>query len=140
MSIKAFLRQNAIPAVNKKIVVSPRFIGEDKKPLEWEIRPLSEDENTRIKDSCTVRSVFKGRQTTDFNGNRYTRLLCARSVAFPDLTDDELQKSYGVIGEEELLGAMLLPGEFADLMAFVHEINGFDAEGFQEAKQEAKNS
>ncbi len=38
------------------------------------------------------------------------------------------------------MGAMLLPGEFTALMQYVHEINGFDAEGFEEAKAEVKNS
>lgn len=140
MSIKAFLRQNAIPAINKKLVVSQRFADEEGNPMEWDIRPISEDENTKIKADCTHRTAFKGRQTADFDGSRYTRRLCSKSVAFPELTDAELQKSYGVTSEEDLLGAMLLPGEFTILMQFVHEINGFDAESFQEAKAEAKNS
>lgn len=96
------------------------------KPVEWEVRPISEDENIRIKESCTIRTVFKGRQSADFNGTRYTRMLCARSVASPDLKDAELQKSYGVTDEEDLLGVMLLPSEFTTLMQFVHSVNGFD--------------
>lgn len=140
MSMKAFLRQNAIPVVNKKLVVSSRFQDEKGQPVEWELRPISEDENTKIKDDCTSRMVFKGRQTVDFNSNGYLRQLCAKSVVFPDLADAELQKSYGVMGEEELLGAMLLPGEFTTLMQFVQEVNGFDADRFEEAKAEVKNS
>lgn len=140
MSIKAFLRQNAIPVQNKKLVVSPRFLDEDGKPMEWELCPLSEDENAKIKDSCTARTIFKGRQSASFDGNRYTRLLCVKSIVFPELADAELQKSYCVTDSEDLLGAMLLPGEFTALMQFVHEVNGFDAENFEEAKEEAKNS
>lgn len=140
MSIKAFLRPNAMQITNQKMVVSKRFVAEDGKPIEWEICPISEDENDRIKESCTVRTAFKGRMTANFNGNRYTRMLCVRSVAYPDLTDAELQKSYGVTDSEDLLGVMLLPGEFTTLMQFVHTINGFDVDGFEEAKQETKNA
>lgn len=140
MSMKAFLRQNAIAAPNRKLAVSSRFVDDKGHPQQWELRPISEDENTRIKDNCTSKKVFKGRQTIDFNSNRYLRQLCAKSVVFPDLSDAELQKSYGVIGEEDLLGVMLLPGEFTNLMQFVQEANGFDADGFEEAKNEVKNS
>jgi hypothetical protein len=48
------------------------------------------------------------------------------SVAFPDLKNDELQRSYAVMGAESLLQKMLFPGEYAKLLQKVQELNGFD--------------
>lgn len=140
MDIKAFLRQNAIPAVNKKLVVSPRFIDEDKKPVEWELRPISEGENSKIRESCTARTVFQGRQTANFNSNRYLNALCVASVVYPDLKNADLQRSYGVTDAEDLLSTMLLPGEYTELLQYVQSVNGYTSETFQEAKTEIKNS
>lgn len=139
MSLSAFLKQNSVTPENKKVVVSKRFV-EKGKPVEWEIRAVSEDANSKIRNSCTKTTTFKGRPTSDFNRNLYLQKLCAAAVVFPDLKDAELQKSYGVVGEAELLAEMLLPGEFGYLLEIVQEMNGYDADRFEEYKEEAKNS
>lgn len=139
MSLSAFLKQNSVTPENKKVVVSKRFV-EKGKPVEWEIRAVSEDANSKIRNSCTKNTTFKGRPTSDFNRNLYLQKLCAAAVVFPDLKDAELQKSYGVVGEAELLAEMLLPGEFGYLLEIVQEMNGYDADRFEEYKEEAKNS
>ena len=36
-SLSAFMAQNAKKVENRKIVASTRFVGEDGKPMEWEI-------------------------------------------------------------------------------------------------------
>jgi len=141
MSIKAFLKQNVAPIANLKVAVSQRFRDENGDPMEWELRAISEDENTRLKEDCTTRKRVKGgRLITNFNAHLYSRKLCTASIVFPSLADAELQASYAVTDSEELLGAMLLPGEFAELSKAAQEINGFDLEDFEEAKEEAKNS
>ncbi|MEA4827062.1 MAG: phage portal protein [Clostridium sp.] len=139
MGLNAFLKQNTITPENKKVVISKRFV-ENNKPIEWEIKAVSEDVNSKIRNSCTKNTVFKGKATNDFDRNRYLQKLCAASVVFPDLKDAELQKSYGVIGEGELLSEMLLPGEFGYLLEIVQEINGYDADRTEEYKEEVKNS
>lgn len=139
MGLNAFLKQNTIIPENRKVVISKRFV-ENNKPVEWEIKAVSEDVNSKIRNSCTKSTVFKGKATNDFNRNLYLQRLCAASVVFPDLKDAELQKSYGVVGEAELLSEMLLPGEFGYLLEIVQEINGYDADRTEEYKQEVKNS
>ena len=49
---KCFMADNAIKAENKKYVASRRFIGEDKKPVEWELRVVPNDEVEQITKSC----------------------------------------------------------------------------------------
>jgi hypothetical protein len=64
--------------------------------------------------------------------------MTAASVAYPNLNDAELQNSYGVMGAEALLEAMLTAGEYITLSGKVAEINGFN-ESVEELVEEAKN-
>lgn len=137
---EAFLRENAITPEPVKAVISKRFSGKDKKPVEWVLQPITEKKHTEIKKSCTARKWVRGRLTTEFNNQLYLLRLAAASVAFPDLKDADLQKNWGVVGEAELLAAMLLPGEMAELQSRVQEINGFDAELMEQETDEIKNS
>ena len=56
---------------------------------------------------------------------------------FPDLNDAALQDSWGVTKPEDLVGAMLIGGEFDDYITAVFETNGFKDE--PELVDEAKN-
>lgn len=137
MSLKSFLRESAKQPENIKVIISRRFLDENGEPERWELKAITDDEHSKIKDACTVKSIFKGRQTSTFNSPRYTRLLAAASVVYPDLNDAELQKSYGVIGADEVLGKMLIAGEMTELQRIVQELDGFDLE---ESMTEVKNS
>lgn len=65
--------------------------------------------------------------------------MITRCVVEPDLQNIELQDSYGVNNPEALLMAMVdLPGEYANLQAFVSELCGFDVT-MEEKVEEAKN-
>lgn len=139
MSLKAFLAQNAAQPKNKEVIIGNRFI-EDGKPVPFIIKAISEDTNGKIRNDSTISNTFKGKQTTKLDTNKYLGKLVAASVVSPDLKDAELQGSYGVIGEDNLIRTMLLPGEFANLLEAVQALNGFDAEKFDEIKTEAKNS
>lgn len=139
MSLTAFFRDKAKKPENQKIVVSNRF-QENGKPIPWEIRAITEDEDAKIKSDCTTVNVFKGRQTTKFDSQKYTNKLIAACVLFPDLRDAELQKSYGVTSDDALVKAMLISGEHANLLQAVNEINGFNAERVDDTKEEVKNS
>ncbi|WP_283606490.1 phage tail assembly chaperone [Faecalispora anaeroviscerum] len=139
MSLSAFFRDQAIKPENQKIIVSERF-QENGKSIPWEIRAITEEEDAKIKEDCTTVSIFKGRQTTKFHNQKYTNKVIAACVVFPDLKNAELQKSYGVVSDDALVQAMLLPGEHTNLLQIINEINGFDAEKAETAKEEIKNS
>ena len=65
-------------------------------------------------------------------------LLAATCTVYPDLNNLDLQDSYGVMGAEELLKVMLLPGEYANYLGKVQEICGFD-KNMNDLVEEAKN-
>ena len=80
----------------------------------------------------------RGQYTQEIDTNKYIGLLACACTVFPNLNDAELQNSYGVMCADELLKAMLLPGEYADYLMKVQEICGFD-KSTQELVDEAKN-
>lgn len=143
--LNAFLSQNAIKVENRKYVASERFIGEDGKAIEWELKAIDSDRDRQLRKDSTIRvpvlnkkGKATGQYTSETDFNTYTLKLCVETVVFPDLHDAELQNSYGVMGAEELLTTMLTPGEYTDLSSEVGEVNGFDR-NFEDKVEEAKN-
>lgn len=139
-NLSAFLAQNAKKVDNRKIAASTRFVGADGKPMEWEITCITAGENQKIrKDSIRNIPVAgkRGQYTQDFDTAQYQAKLAVRCTVFPDLNDKELQDSYGVMGAEQLISAMLTPGEFDNYILAITELNGFNADG--ELIDEAKN-
>lgn len=109
-------------------------------PHPFVIRSITQAENAQIRKSCTV---------TDFNRKTHqketvtdsqlyiTRLLVACTVD-PCFKDAEFQSAYGVMGAEALVEKLLTPGQYAELVSAVEEINSFDND-MQELVDEAKN-
>jgi len=131
-SLKAFL--NPIRAENKEVVISDRF-QEDGKPVPFVIRPITQKENEQLLKKHTKRDK-RGNDVFDRTG--YIHELVASAVVFPDLKNAELQQTYGVLGETELLKAMLYVGEFATLAQAVQELSGLDVD-INEEIEEVKN-
>lgn len=140
-NLSAFLSQNAVKVENTKYVASKRFLDENKKPIEWEICVITPEEDEELRKSCLRRVPVPGKRNqfmpeTDFNA--YVGKLAARCTVFPNLNDAELQNSYGVMGDVKLLKTMLTPGEYADYVAKVQEVNGFQI-SMEDLVEEAKN-
>lgn len=131
-SLNAFL--NPTKLENKEVIVSNRF-QEDGKPVPFVIKPISQKENKKLIKKYT-KTNKKGVET--FDRAEYVQALTASAVVFPDLKNSELQKAYGVLGEEELLGVMLYAGEFAELAQAVQELSGLD-EDINDNIEEVKN-
>ena len=131
-SLRAFL--NPIQAENKEVIVSNRF-QEDGKPVPFTIRPITQEENKLLIKRFTKRDK-KGNET--FDRAEYVQSMTASAVVFPDLTNAELQKAYGVLGESALLQKMLYVGEYAELARAVQELSGLDSD-INEDIEEAKN-
>lgn len=130
-SLKAFL--NPIIAQNEKVVVSKRFI-EEGKPVEWEIKPITSEENEMLLKKH-MRKDKKGNEV--FDKVAYMNEMVANCVVYPDLLNADLQKHYEAMGSVQLLNRMLLVGEFAVLSQAVQEISGLQSEN--ELIEEAKN-
>lgn len=136
----AFMAGNVEKVENKKIVISNRFKDENGKPIPWEIRALSADENDALQAHCMVNVPIPGQKnqyTRELDQIRYTAMLLAEAVVYPELNDAELQDSYGVKGAESLLRKMLLITEYNELAKEVAALGKI--EGLAELVEEAKN-
>ena len=140
-TLTAFLSQNAVKIENTKVVVSKRFVDENNKPIQWEIRALNAGEDEDIRKSATRKIPVPGRRgqyqpETDIN--LYLAKMAAACTVFPNLFDAELQDSYKVKTPEDLLRAMLTSGEYADFLQTIQNMNGYDV-STEELVEDAKN-
>lgn len=140
-NLSGFLAQNAIKVENIKYVASKRFLGENKKPIPWEIKAITSDEDDLLRKQCTKKVLIPGKknqymQETDYP--MYLAKLGATCTVFPNLFSVELQDSYSVKGEDILLKTMLNPGEYSDYISKVQEVNGFEI-SMEELVDEVKN-
>lgn len=134
----AFMAQNVEKIENKKVIVSERF-KENGKPVEWEIRAITEDENQALQRKAYVNVPVTGQRgayTREMDQVKYTSMMLAASVVFPDLNDAELQDSYGVKTPDELLKKMLIPSEMGIL---AEAVTSFIKRGEADLIAEAKN-
>ena len=136
----AFMAQNVQTLENKRVVISKRFKDADGKPIEWEIRAISSEENEELQRKCYVSTPVVGQRgafTRELDQIKYTNALLAMSVVYPDLNNASLQDSYGVKTPEQLLKKMLYPREEAVL---ANEVMAFSQiEELDELVEEAKN-
>lgn len=139
-SLSAFMRPNVAEIKNASFAPSPRFVGEDGEPVEWEIRCISADEYAKIRSDCFIQERVPGKKnqmTQRLDIYAFQTRVAARCTVFPDLNDAALQDSWGVTKPEDLVGAMLIGGEFEDYIKEVLRVNGFKDE--TELVDEAKN-
>ena len=140
-NLSGFLSQNAVQVENVKYVASKRFLDENKKPIEWELCCITPTEDENLRKSCTRKVPVPGRRhqfEKESDYDLYLSRLAAKCTVSPNLDDAELQNSYGVMGAEALIKTMLTPGEYADYVMKVQEVNGFDST-FEDLVEEAKN-
>ena len=138
-NLQGFL--HPIQEQNKKIVVSKRFLDETGKPIEWEVRVLTAEEECAIRKGCMVNVPIvgkKGQYQRELDTNIYTNKIAAACTVYPNLSNAELQNAYGVMGEENLLRRMLTSGEYISYLEKIQDINGFN-ETLEDLVQEAKN-
>lgn len=138
-TLSAFLKENAVEIKPVEYVASDRFM-DNGKPVAWKLRVLGNDELDKIRHHSTQIVPIKGTNEVRKEINREKMMMQSvlASVEFPNLNDVELQDSYGVNDAEELLNAMLTPGELADLVMAVNETCGFES-GMQDKIKQAKN-
>ena len=141
MNLSAFLAENAFSVENVKFAASKRFMGDDGKPMLWEIKTITGTEDEALRKSCAKRVPIPGKKNqyqkeTDYD--MYLGKLAVACTVFPDLNHKELQDSYKVMGADVLLKTMLTPGEYADYVQKVQEVCGFDT-SLQDEVDEAKN-
>jgi len=137
--LSLFFAQNAAAEMSEDFIVSDRFKDKEGAPVAWKIRSMSEAENEEIRRSATRLVKGKnGMKVPETSPEEYMAKLVVASIVFPDLKNAELQKSYGVLGAEQLIKKMLLSGEYAVLVQKVQKVNGFDRD-INELVEDVKN-
>lgn len=137
--LSLFFAQNTAAEATEQFVVSERFKDKEGQPVSWQLRSMTEAENEECRKSATRKVKGKnGSYTAETNTDEYLAKLVVSSIHYPNLKDAELQKSYSVLGAENLLRKMLRPGEYASLVQRVQDINGFN-QGLNELADEVKN-
>lgn len=139
-TLSAFLKENKIKRELSEYVASRDFVDAQGNPIAWKLRPLSNEELDKLRDRFTTRSKNKMTGQTDerFDREGFTVEMALTSIVFPELKDERLQDSYGVADAEDLLKAMLSPGELQDLFLAVNEVSDFEV-GMNEKIKIAKN-
>ena len=140
--LSAFLAANVVAVENVKFAASERVLDDLGQPVLWEVACLSSAEEEDLRISCKQRVPHPekaGQYMTEIDDIKFMGMLAARSTVVPNLDDAELQNSYGVMGAEALLKAMLTPGEYLAYVERVQEVNGFKT-SFREDVEEAKKS
>lgn len=138
--ITAFLASNAIKTQDKEYIASKRFVDKDGKPIPWRLRVVTNDELDAITRRCQKKEFMPKMREYKVVVDKQRleiEMICA-AVVFPNLNDERLQDSYGTIGAEATVRAMLTPGEYSDLANAVTEVAGFQA-GMGEQVRTAKN-
>ncbi len=141
MDMKSFLKENAIPVENVEYVASKRFVDAEKKPVPWQLRPLTSEEFEAILDRAKkkVPSPENPRiLTTVTDHSKVKNELLLAAIVEPNLKREDLQNSWGTVGELDTLRAMLLPGEIEDLTNVIQQISGFEV-GMEEKIKTVKN-
>lgn len=137
--LTAFLCGNAAQVENVRFAASERFLDAEGVPVSWELRCVSSTEDEEIRRGATCRVAGRrGQAASETDVALYLARLAAKCTVYPDLNDGALQDSYGVMGAESLLRAMLTPGEYAEYLRQVQKICGFDVP-FDKLVDEAKN-
>lgn len=139
-TLNAFLKENKIKRELSEYVASRDFVDAQGNPIAWKLRPLSNAELDKLRDRFTTRSKNKMTGQTDerFDREGFTMEMALTSIVFPELKDERLQDSYGVADAEDVLKAMLSPGELQDLFLAVNEVSDFEV-GMNEKIKIAKN-
>lgn len=138
--LEAFLNAYVERLENVEYVATTRFKDDEGAPLVWELKTITEKENSAIKRDCArIRPTNKyGQTVSETDIELYSARLAVACTVMPDLNNAELQDKFGAVSAESLLQKMLLPGEYADYLMKVQSINGFET-GLQELIDEAKN-
>lgn len=141
-TLALFMKGNKKTRTNAFYAATKSLADKDGKPLKWEIKHVTTEEDERIRDACTTEVPIPGKRNQfrlKIDANAYMTKQIVASVVFPNLYDAELQDSYDVKTPEDLLKQMVDdPVEFAEFASFVREFNGFE-EDINDLVDEAKN-
>lgn len=129
-NMRAFYRDSVEENKSVFFPASKRIKDEEGNPVMWELRVLGYDEIKAItkRNTKNVPNKVTGAAEKRTNTEEAAMEMTLKSIVFPDLNDADLQDSWGVVGAEALLKAMLTPGEIVDLENAVQSAAGYSTE------------
>ena len=109
-------------------------------PMPFVLKSITEAENKQIRKSCQKVNFNKKthQKETETDTDLYSNRLLVACCVDPNFKDADLQKRFGVMGAEALIDKILNPGQYAELIQKVQELNGFDTD-INDLVDEAKN-
>ncbi len=134
-----FLKANKAVRENVFYPATSAVTDEEGRPVLWELRHLTTAQCEELKRDCIRQTEGKNGIIRDrLDTGMYMEKLLAASVVEPNLSNAQLQDSYGVYTPEELLKAIIdNPSEYAAFTDFVHGMLGFTP--FKDKVEQAKN-
>jgi len=132
--IKAFL----LPPVmeeTREVVITKRAKDEKGNPIPFVLRAIDQDTNDRLVNQAQKRTKVNGRIVSELDTDRYGKLLIASCVVRPNFKDTEMCAYYKTVDPLEVPGRMLSSGEYAKLMQEISDLNGFE----ENVEEMAKN-
>ncbi len=137
-----FMKENKIVKENTTYPVTKSLLDENGEPLLWTIQPLSTKKVEEIREACTFDVPVRGKNGVfrpKVNTSKFSTSLICASVIEPNLNDEELQNSYGVMSAEDLLKEMVSSsGEYNKFMQFISKFNELGEDDFEDKVKHAK--
>ena len=128
MDLNAFFMENVETELTDEVVISKRFKDADGKLVPFKIQAITSTRDTQIKKQCEKKELNKATGqlmiTTDYD--EYLARLVTECTVYPNFKSKELQDSWGVLGADQLINKMLLPGELTELSKQIQRLNGFE--------------
>jgi hypothetical protein len=137
------LKENRITRETRYQYAATKALCDDfGEPVLWTFKTLTPEEVGKIQDACTNQTpdpTKPRKMITKVSTSKFINQLIIQSTVEPDLMNTELQDSYGVKNEQDLLYALIdNPGEYDDLADFVQRVNGYEPM-LEKQGQEVKN-
>lgn len=131
-TLSAFLKP-VKTTVEKEIVISDRFIGDDGKPVPFKVRAISQEENDALVRAATKTRNEGGQRVERLDSVEYAQRLIVAATVSPDFRAKDICEAYGVVSPLMVPGKMLLSGEYNRLMKAITELSEFDEAAQDEA-------
>ena len=128
MSLKSFFKENNIKIENVKYIASDRFKDENGEVIEWELKVLDNKKVDELRNRFSSRSFVNHKEEFKFNSEDFMKVFVTEAIVFPNLTDKDLQDSYGVFNPYELLQEILTVGELTRLTEYINNLHDYKAE------------
>lgn len=131
-TLSAFLKP-VKTTIEKEVVISDRFVGDDGKPVPFKVRAISQEENDALVRAATKTRNEGSQRVERLDSVEYAQRLIVAATVSPDFRAKDICEAYGVVSPLMVPGKMLLSGEYNRLMKAITELSEFDEAAQDEA-------